>query len=189
MFTSFLCSFFAPHLLPHPYPPLIPAVPSLLSNCSRNHSFICITCRKPRNSPKKHWFSSWLFFIALFFLCRFPLSRFCRHHVYSSLLPPPPPHTYISKTTSPSFQAVNQTLELIRVAWAADGLRIVWICEKCISAKWCLHLESFRPAVNPLGVSVGFNGLQPQRSPLPRRSFLITASSHLQLAIVCLSSV
>lgn len=51
MFTLFLCSLYALRTLPHPYPPLIPAVPSLLSNCSRNHSFICITCRKP-TEPK-----------------------------------------------------------------------------------------------------------------------------------------
>lgn len=41
----FLCSLFTPPTPPHHHPPL--SLHLLLSNCSRNHSFISITCRKP----------------------------------------------------------------------------------------------------------------------------------------------
>lgn len=54
--------------------------PSLLSDCSRNDSFICITCRKPAEpeinpTPLQ----------AFLYRSVFPVRRFCRHRVYSSL--------------------------------------------------------------------------------------------------------
>ena len=95
----FLCSLFTP---PTRSPPPLLSLHLLLSNCSRNHSFISITCRKPAQ-PKITPNSPPGFSLSPHFSCAFfpwvTLPSLCLFLKCPSLTCRPPPIYSVSKTS------------------------------------------------------------------------------------------